>query len=74
VKTAGEDWQWVVLDLANLELAVEGDGAYEASGSPTRAEQLTFLKFAVHAKHEKAMFLLDDISFYRELPAALKNE
>jgi len=67
------DWQWIVLDLNRLELAVEGAGAYKTAGSPPRPQQLTALKFAVNARHEKAEILIDDVTWYGELPAGLRN-
>ena len=71
--TAGA-WTWVVLDLGKLELGVEGEGAYDKAGKPTRPMQLTALRFCTHTKNEKAAFLVDDILFYRDLPASLKDK
>ena len=66
-------WKQVVLDLAKLELAVEGAGAHEKAGKPTRPMHLTCLKFCTNKKNEKAVFLIDDIVFLRDLPKALRG-
>ena len=71
--TAGA-WKWVALDLGKLELGVEGETAYKKAGKPTRPMQLTALRFCTNAKHASAAFLVDDIAFYRDLPAALKDK
>ena len=72
LQTEPDKWKWVVLDLSKLELAVEGAGAYEKAGKPTRPEHLTLIQFAIHKKNEKTTFLIDDIVFYRELPTKLR--
>jgi hypothetical protein len=73
VKTTGEGWQSVLLDLTALELGVEGAGAYEAAGSPTRPERLTLVSFALHQRDANAVFLLDDVAFHRERPAGIPD-
>ena len=65
-------WAWFVLDLTKLELAVEGPEAYAKAGKPTRPMKLTCLKLCTNVKNEKAAVALDDITFLRDLPAALK--
>ena len=65
-------WAWFVLDLTKLELAVEGPKAYAKAGKPTRPMKLTCLKLCTNVKNEKAAVALDDITFLRDLPAALK--
>lgn len=67
-----DDWQQVVIDLTKLELAAEGEEAYAAAGRPNRPQSLTALKFAVNERHEDAEFLIDDIVFYRQLPAGVR--
>ena len=67
-------WKQVVLDLSRLELGAEGSVAYEGVGSPTRPMQLTLLKFALHEKYARDDLLIDDIVFYRELPAELEAD
>jgi hypothetical protein len=71
--TTGTGWQTVVLDLTRLELAVEGEGAYEAAGSPPLPQQLSTISFAIPDRHAGAEFLVDDLVFYRDLPASLKS-
>ena len=61
-------WKWVVLDLAKMELEVEGPSAYARTGKPTRPMHLTCLRFCTHKKHEKAVFTIDDVMFLRDLP------
>jgi hypothetical protein len=63
----------VALDLTKLELGAEGETAYAKAGKPTRPMQLTAFKLCVNKKYEGAKFLLDDITFFRDLPAALKG-
>lgn len=71
--TAAGDWQWIVLDLSRLELALEGgEEAYVAAGRPERIQQLTMLGLAVHDKFAGDEFLVDDVTFYTTLPTALK--
>jgi len=65
-------WNWVVLDLGKLELAVEGPAAYEKAGKPSRPMQLTHLKLCTNVKNEKAAVALDDITFLRDLPRELQ--
>jgi len=67
-------WQWFVLDLGKLELTAEGDEAYAAAGKPTRPMHLTALRLVTNVRNEKAAVLLDDITFYRDLPATLKDK
>ncbi|MFO1095910.1 MAG: hypothetical protein U0992_21780 [Planctomycetaceae bacterium] len=70
--TAGA-WKWIVLDLGRLELALEGgEDAYVAAGRPERIQQLTTLGLAVHDKYAGDEFLVDDVTFYKALPADLK--
>jgi len=71
--TAGA-WKWVALDLGKLELGAEGESAYEKAGKPARPMHLTALRFCTNSKNAKAAFLVDDIAFYRDLPAALKDK
>ena len=66
-------WQWMVVDLAKMELSAEGDAAYAKAGKPTRPMQLTSLRLVTNRKHEKARVLIDDIQFLRDLPATLKG-
>jgi hypothetical protein len=71
--TAAAEWKWIVLDLSRLELALEGgEEAYVAAGRPERVQQLTTLSLAVHDKYAGDEFLVDDVTFYKLLPAALK--
>ena len=65
-------WATVALDLTKLELAVEGQAAYDKAGKPSRPMHLTALQFATHAKNEKADFRIDDVTFYGDLPKALR--
>ena len=65
-------WKWVALDLTKLELAAEGATAHEQAGKPTRPQSLTAFKFAVNKKYAKAVFLIDDIAFFRDLPKSLE--
>jgi hypothetical protein len=64
-------WRTFTLDLTKLELAAEGEEAYAAAGRPSRPMQLTMMKFITNKKNEAAKVLLDDITFYRDLPKAL---
>lgn len=66
-------WQWVVLDLTKLELGAEGESAYAKAGKPTRPMHLTAFKLCANKKYEGAKLLLDDITFFGELPEALKG-
>ncbi|MGB2975841.1 MAG: hypothetical protein WBD18_07365, partial [Phycisphaerae bacterium] len=66
-------WKTVTLDLGKLELAVEGERAYESAGNPPRPNDLTMLKFSTNAKNQKAAFLVEDITFYRDLPESLRG-
>ncbi len=68
------EWKWVALDLGKLEPTIEGEEAYEKAGKPARPMQLTALRFCTNKKYEKAALLVDDIMFYRDLPAALKDK
>lgn len=71
--TGETQWQWIVLDLARLELALEGgEEPYAAAGRPERPQQLTTINFAIHDRHVGAEFLIDDITFHRTLPESLK--
>ena len=70
---AGE-WQWIVLDLAKLELGAEGEKAYTAAGKPTRPEHLTCIKFVTAKANEAADVSVDDIAFYRVLPESLAGK
>jgi len=67
-------WQWIALDLAALELGVEGNEAYAAAGKPTRPMHLTCLKLVTNAKNENADVAIDDITFYRILPKSLADK
>ena len=67
-------WKWVVLDLGKLEPTIEGDEAYAKAGKPARPMHLTALRLVTNQKYEKNALLLDDITFYRDLPAALKDK
>ncbi|MCB9854965.1 MAG: hypothetical protein H6818_04700 [Phycisphaerales bacterium] len=58
-------WQSVSLDLAALELGMEGDKAYETAGKPTRIMKLSEIRFVTNKKNEKASVLVDDIAFVR---------
>ena len=59
--------------MTKLELSSEGADAYEKAGKPTRPMHLTALKFVTNAKNQAAAVFLNDITFYRDLPAALKG-
>ncbi|MCK4624483.1 MAG: hypothetical protein KAV00_04175 [Phycisphaerae bacterium] len=65
-------WTWFVFDLTKLELAVEGPDFYAKAGKPARPMHLTGMKFCLNQKNEKASFVIDDITFLRRLPKALK--
>lgn len=65
-------WRWMVFDLAKLELAVEGPPFYEKAGSPSRLEDLSTIRLSIHADHEKAKILLDDVTFLKDLPESLE--
>jgi len=70
--SAGE-WKTVTLDLGKLELAVAGEGVYEKAGSPPRPNDLTMLRFVTNSRNAGAVFLMDDVTFYRDLPDALRG-
>jgi len=74
LQTAAGAWKWVALDLGKLEPDIEGESAYEKAGRPARPMQLTAFRFCTHAKNAKAALVVDDIAFYRDLPAALKDK
>lgn len=65
-------WQTVALDLGKLELTTEGDAAYDKAGKPARPMHLSLLRFVTNRKNEAAGVLIDDITFYRDLPEALR--
>lgn len=67
-------WQWFVLDLAKLELSVEGEKAYAAAGKPARPMRLTGLRFVTSKKNENARFVVDDIAFHRTRPQTTAGE
>jgi len=67
------DWKWVVLDLTKLELGAEGEKAYATASKPIRPMKLTYLMFVTNKKNEAADLLIDDIVFYRTLPASLTD-
>ncbi|HUT60276.1 MAG TPA: hypothetical protein VNA25_20720, partial [Phycisphaerae bacterium] len=67
-------WKWVALDLGKLELTAEGEEAYEKAGKPSRPMALTALRFCTNSRNAAAAVALDDIAFYRDLPAALKDK
>jgi len=69
---AGE-WKTVTLDLGKLELAVAGEGAYEKAGSPPRPNDLSMLRFVTNSRNAGAVFLVDDVTFYRDLPESLRG-
>ena len=69
---AGE-WKTVTLDLGKLELAVEGEGAYEKAGSPRRPNDLSVLRFVTNTRNAAAAVLVDDVTFYRDLPDSLRG-
>ena len=69
---AGE-WKTVTLDLGKLELAVEGEGAYEKAGSPPRPNDLSILRFVTNSRNAGAAVLVDDVTFHRDLPDALRS-
>jgi len=69
---AGE-WKTVTLDLGKLELAVEGEGAYEKAGSPPRPNDLSMLRFVTNSRNAGAAVLVDDVTFHRDLPDALRS-
>ena len=68
-------WKTVALDLRRLELAVEGEGegAYEKAGSPSRPNDLTMLRLVTNSRNAGAVFLMDDVTFYRDLPDSLRG-
>jgi len=65
------DWQWIVLDLTKLELGAEGERAFKTAGEPSRPMHLTYLMFVTNKRNAEAKCVLDDIVFYRVLPASL---
>ncbi|HET6441640.1 MAG TPA: hypothetical protein VFH53_04620, partial [Phycisphaerae bacterium] len=69
---AGE-WKTVTLDLGKLELAVEGAGAYEKAGSPPRPNDLSMLRFVTNSRNAGAAVLVEDVTFYRDLPDSLRG-
>jgi hypothetical protein len=71
VETKANAWKWIVLDLGKMELAAEADIAYLAAGSPSRTQDLTRIKLAVHEKDAAAACLIDDLVFYKTLPSEL---
>ena len=73
-RTKAGEWQWIVLDLAKLELGAEGEKAYTAAGEPTRPEHLTSIKFVTAKANEAADLAVDDIAFYRVLPKSLAGK
>lgn len=72
-ETAADEWKWIVRDLSRLELSLEGgEEAYEAAGRPERIQHLTTLTLAVHDRHSGDRFLIDDVAFFKTLPAELE--
>jgi len=69
---AGE-WKTVTLDLGKLELAVEGEGAYEKAGNPTRPNDLSMLRFVTNSRNAGAAVFVDDVTFHRALPDSLRS-
>ena len=67
------EWKTVTLDLGKLELAVEGEGAYEKAGSPPRPNDLSMLRFVTNSKNAGAAVLVDDVTFHRDLPESLRG-
>ncbi|MBN2582045.1 MAG: hypothetical protein JXL80_03185 [Planctomycetes bacterium] len=67
------DWKTYAVDLTKMELGAEGDAAYAAAGKPTRPMHLTLLRLVTNKKNEAAKVMLDDITFYRDLPADLQG-
>lgn len=65
-------WKTFALDLAKLELTAEGDEAYAKAGKPTRPMQLSALRLVTNVKNQDAAVMLDDITFYRDLPKELE--
>jgi hypothetical protein len=53
--------------------AVAGEGAYEKAGSPPRPNDLTMLRFVTNSRNAGAVFLVEDITFYRDLPDSLRG-
>ena len=68
-----EEWGWIVLDLAALELGAEGDRAYAAAGRPVRPMELSSLRFVTGKANEGAACVVDDIVFYQQLPESLAD-
>jgi len=66
-------WKTFALDLTKLELSAEGDQAYAKAGKPGRPMHLSALKFVTNKKNEAATVLIDDITFYRDLPKELQG-
>jgi hypothetical protein len=66
-------WRTFALDLTKLELTAEGEEAYAAAGKPSRPMHLTVMKFITNKKNGAAGVLLDDITFYRDLPKELEG-
>jgi len=68
-------WKTVTLDLGKLELAIEseGEGTYEKAGSPPRPNDLSMLRFVTNSRNAGAVFLMDDLTFYRDLPDSLQG-
>ncbi len=67
-------WEQVVLDLTKMELGVEGEELYATAGKPTRCEHLTNLQLITNRKNERAVVMVDDITFHRTLPKALADK
>jgi len=72
---AAGEWKTVTLDLGRMELAVEseGEGVYDQAGRPARPNDLTMLRLVTNTKNAGAAFLMDDVTFYRDLPDALRG-
>ncbi|MCA9254962.1 MAG: hypothetical protein KDA33_04965, partial [Phycisphaerales bacterium] len=59
------EWRVITLDLAALELGMEGDKAYRKAGEPTRIQDLSGIRFVTSQRNEGAAIVVDDIVFVR---------
>ena len=66
-------WKTLTFDLRKMEIGVEGEGALEKAGSPSRPNDLTMIQFSISSKLAEAKILIDDLSLLETLPERLKE-
>lgn len=66
-------WKTLTFDLSKMEIGVEGEGALEKAGSPSRPNDLTMIQFSINSKLAEAKILIDDLSLLETLPERLKE-